>query len=299
MGLILVIDFKQVMPPYRIERIGASNHVKMISKVFPAMQAAHPPPSTDPDVNAILAELCAAVHAILGAEFIGMYLYGSLALGDFDPRKSDIDFLVAIAGPLSAEHLASLQAMHRRLAAGKAKFKQELEGSYIPLAALRRYDPADTRHAHIDRGSGALQIEQHDTDWVVQRYSLREYGLALAGPDPRSLIDPISADELRDGVLGLMWWWELQLADPCRVAAGPYQAYTVLSMCRILYTLRHGTLASKPAAARWARLVLEPRWAGLIERALGWQPGEEMNRLDETLDFIRYTHAHTHQEGQA
>ncbi len=263
------------------------------------MPASYSPPSRDEDVNALLAELCPAVQAILGEQFTGMYLYGSLALGDFNPAKSDIDFLVATAAPLSAGHLAALQAMHRRVARLPNRFALELEGSYIPLPALRRYQPPDTHHPHIDRGSPELQIEQHDTDWVVQRYSLRACGLTLAGPDPRTLIDPISEDDLRAAVLGLMWWWELQLGDTHRVATSAYQAYTVLSMCRILYTLQHGGITSKPGAARWALQALEPAWASLIQRAAAWQPGQEMERLDQTLDFIRYTLARSKTESKA
>ncbi len=257
------------------------------------MKTCQSQPIADPEVNAVIAQLCSAVQEALGDQFVGMYLYGSLALGDFDPHKSDIDFLVATAAALTEAQLAGLQAMHLRLFAGTSKWAKELEGSYIPLPALRRYDPAVTRHPHIDRGSGSLQIEQHDTDWVVQRYSLREYGLTLAGPDIKSLIDPISPDELRQGVLGLMWWWQLQLDDPSRVAESAYQAYTVLSMCRILYTMRHGAILSKPAAARWALNTLDPQWAGLIKLALDWQPGQEMKRLAKTLEFIHYTLYHS------
>ena len=48
-------------------------------------------PTAYPDVNAVLAELSASVQTVLGHHFVGMYLYGSLALGDFNPRSSDID----------------------------------------------------------------------------------------------------------------------------------------------------------------------------------------------------------------
>jgi hypothetical protein len=41
-------------------------------------------PTPYPDVNAILNVLLAAVRAILGNQFVGFYLYGSLASGDFD-----------------------------------------------------------------------------------------------------------------------------------------------------------------------------------------------------------------------
>jgi hypothetical protein len=247
----------------------------------------HPTPY--PEVNAILLWLMLDVQAILSDQFTGMYLYGSLALGDFDPGKSDIDFLVVTTDELPDVLVAALAAMHARLAASSSKWAMELEGSYIPRRSLCRYYPNDTHHPHIDRGRGKLAIAQHDTDWVIQRYVLREHGVVVAGPDIRRMIDPISADELRQAVRDLLWWWELQLSDTSRVEESGYQAYAILSMCRILYTLEYGTVISKPAAARWAQGTLDERWRGLIERALTWQPGETMDRLGETLEFIRYT----------
>ena len=240
-------------------------------------------------VNDILLNLLAQVQVILGEQFVGMYLYGSLALGDFDPLRSDIDFLVVTRRALEEKDLLALQAMHRALGAADSKWALELEGSYIPLVSLRRYNPGDTHHPHIDRGSSGLAIEQHDTDWVVQRHTLRRCGVVLSGPPLESLIDPISPDELRQAVRGLLWWWELQLADTHRIQQSDYQAYAVLSMCRILYTLTCGDVLSKPAALRWALSNLEERWTSLIECAAAWQPGQSMNRLDETLAFIRFT----------
>jgi hypothetical protein len=123
-------------------------------------------PTAYPDVNLLLAELLAAARQALGEQLIGLYLYGSLAIGGFKPGRSDIDFLAVTAAELSPAELAALQGMHRRLAAGPSPWAGELEGSYIPAAALRRYDPRRTLHPHIDRGSNELRIEQHDTDWV-------------------------------------------------------------------------------------------------------------------------------------
>ena len=38
-----------------------------------------------PEVNSVLQELLLGARALLGHRFIGMYLDGSLAIGDFDP----------------------------------------------------------------------------------------------------------------------------------------------------------------------------------------------------------------------
>ncbi|HEX7976401.1 MAG TPA: aminoglycoside adenylyltransferase domain-containing protein [Anaerolineales bacterium] len=246
-------------------------------------------PTPYPDVNAILDQVLAGVQAILGDQFTGMVLYGSLALGDFDPLKSDIDFVVITSGELPGELLDELKTMHLQIASGSSKWAAELEGSYIPQQALRRYDPASAWHPHIDRGSGVLKVMQHHSDWIIQRYSLREYGVVLAGPDPKTLIDPIEPADLRQAVLDTRWWWEQQVQDTRQVASSGYQAYTILTMCRMLYTLEYGTIVSKPKAARWARQSLGGRWEVLIDRALDWQPGAPMDRLAETLDLIRFT----------
>ena len=113
--------------------------------------------------------------------------------------------------------------------------------------------------------------------------------MALVGLPPQTLIDPISPDALRQAVLDLLWWWELQLEDTSRVEQSGYQAYAILTMCRILYTMEHGAIVTKPAAARWVQEHLEERWGRLIGRALDWQPGKQLKCLEATLDFIRYT----------
>lgn len=261
------------------------------------MVAPIPEPTPYPDVNAALHELGAGVRAILGDQFVGTYLSGSLALGDFDARRSDIDVVVATEGEISADLFAALRAMHARFNAGGSPWATEVEAAYIPRDVLRRYDPARARHPHIQRGADeVLEMDDLATDWIIHRAILREHGVVVAGPEPRTLIDPVPPHEMRRAVVGLMAvWWGPMRDDPApleRHTIG-YQAYTVLTMCRILYTLDTGAVVSKPVAARWAREALGGRWDGLIARALAWRkeraerppPGD----IEETLDLIAYT----------
>jgi hypothetical protein len=79
------------------------------------------------------------------------------------------------------------------------------------------------------------------------------------------------------------------LDDPVRLREREYQAYAVLTMCRALYTVQHGTVVSKPDAVRWAQEFLGPQWAELVEEALAWPRGSQPDRLEETLALIRRT----------
>jgi hypothetical protein len=246
-------------------------------------------PTPYADVNALLQELLSAVQTVLGDHFLGMYIHGSLASGDFTPERSDIDFVVVTAGELPAEMLSALEAMHAGITASGSRWATRLEGSYIPQGALRRYDPTHAHHPAL-RADGTFDVDHHASDWVIQRHAIREQGVVVAGPPPQTLIDPVQPDELRQATLGILReWWSPQLNDPGRLRSSEYQAYAVLTMCRALYTLQHGTVVRKPAAARWAQAAVGERWAGLIERALAWRHDEQRDDLYETLDFIRYT----------
>jgi hypothetical protein len=74
-----------------------------------------------------------------------------------------------------------------------------------------------------------------------------------------------------------------------------YQAYAVLSMCRMVATLHTGEIVSKPAAARWARAGVARPHAKLINAAPAWQPGIVFGRLVETTTFLRFALAEAKQ----
>lgn len=242
-----------------------------------------------PDVNTLLARLLADIRSILGTHLVGLYLHGSLAYGDFNPRTSDVDFLIVTESPLPTETFSALKDMHARLFASGLAWSQKLEGAYIPKNDLRRHDPAHAPVAWLGV-DGHFALELLGSDWIIQRWILREKGIILAGPPLAPLIDPVSADDLREAVRGsLREWWSPPFPSPERFRSGEYQPYAILTMCRSLYVLEHGMVASKPAAARWAMETLGEPWAGLIEEAAEWREGMEFDRLEKTLEFICYT----------
>jgi predicted nucleotidyltransferase len=251
-------------------------------------------PTPHPDVNEILNLLFSNVKGVLQDQFVGIYLFGSLANGDFD-QHSDIDVLFVTKNEMSNDIFSSLQAMHARLSNVDSPWATQLEVSYIPQKALRRFDTADKLHPHLDRGSReSLHWMTHESDWIIQRHILRERGIILEGPAPQSLIDPISATDLQKAVVDVLPFWAGPiLEDPLQIGSRGYQSFVVLSLCRMLYTLQCGTIISKRAAADWAQDALSKQWTPLIARAwLGRQNAASDARpedVDGTLNLIRYT----------
>jgi len=153
-------------------------------------------------------------------------------------------------------------------------WRGHLEGSYVPADILRRWSttPRDPPGApprphdwadpglggapprayplvYLDHGARTLVRSEHDNTQVV-RWTLRERGVVLAGPDPRTLIDFVSAADLRAEVRPAM---DLALGlglEPMTMVA--WQAFWVGLYCRMLHTLATGVVHSKAAGAAWA-----------------------------------------------
>jgi len=229
-------------------------------------------PTSYPELNAVLAEFVAGVRAILDENFCGAYLQGSFAVGDAD-EHSDVDFIVVTHDEVSVEQQAALHAMHVRLYGLESHWAQHLEGSYVPKESLRQLDPVRRPYPYVDNGSTEVVLDNHCNTHVV-RWSLREYGVRLAGPEPKSLVDPVPAEGLREELVATL----REYADwaPAPTQAGGMsqwkQTSLVLSFCRILHTLASGRVASKRASGEWALEALDPEWTSLVQRALDDRP---------------------------
>src|SRR5690606_3837097 len=122
--------------------------------------------------------------------------------------------------------------------------------------------------------------------WLALCWVLRAHGLTLIGPPPHTLVGSIDAGAMRRTLARIVLMWQNDArTDPTWLewlGVRHHQAFVVLTLCRLLYTLETGAVTSKPAAAEWAMDALGDAWAGLIQRARegmfdnGATPAEEM-----------------------
>lgn len=171
---------------------------------------------------------------------VAVWAHGSLALGDFQPGRSDLD-LVAVTGErLNDAHLAGLQRVHETLIADVP-----LAGS-LHCAYMARTELADPGQAH------PTWAHREMFDRIVSPVSRRELtqgGLSLHGPAPAGLVPTVSDQELASYIRGDLrdFWYphterhELWLRE-IWVDLG------LLTLARASVTLRDGRLVSKREA---------------------------------------------------
>lgn len=233
------------------------------------------------EVDQIIAALCAGAGQILGGRLIGIYLYGSLVTGDFDPESSDIDLLVVTAEPIDARDFDVLDQLHQAIAAAHPRWVDRLEVAYLAAAVLRTYREQRSDIAVMSPGE-PFHLKDAGKDWLINWWVVRNQGVALIGPPPQALIAPIAHDEFTHAVRVQANDWRTWVAHS---QTRPAQAYAIITLCRALYAFTNGEQASKPQAARWAQGQL-PEWADLIERALRWRRDWRDVDVDHAANFL-------------
>jgi predicted nucleotidyltransferase len=242
------------------------------------------------EVTEILEQLLQGVQQELPNNVVGLYLRGSLAYGDFNADTSDLDILVVTERAINNAEFGRLFAFHQRLANLPNPYAKRIEIAYLDKAAVREFQPRQ-RYPTLEQGAGeSLKWAEHGRNWVLERWTVREYGRALSGPNPRTFIKPISPDEIRQAVcVRLKDWvaWAQDENDPDWQLPKSHKAYVIETMCRALYTLENGELASKPHAVLWALQNLSRPWRELVEQSQKWRTDNEVN-LSVNPDVRRF-----------
>jgi hypothetical protein len=245
------------------------------------------PPTPFREVNDFLSQLLASQKALLREQFVGLYLGGSLALRAFNLDRSDIDFVAVTFDQLPPEVILDLENLHAQLYATDSKWAKKLDGSYVPRETLRHWT---ANHPPCPFVEGDQFEVTNQGSAVIQRHIIREQGVTIVGPDPHDFIDPVSVDEMQGALRDMAeTWLRPELDNPSWVAQTRNQPFAILTMCRSLYILEHGDVASKAVAGRWAQKLLGPSWAEPIEWALKWPRGSETDHTIPTLNLIAYT----------
>lgn len=239
---------------------GAATAGRAIRSADDAVDMHHQQDMTHPPVP--IDDLVAGIRATLGEDLVGLYLYGSYLLGDFDPHASDLDLVAVLSRDVYDAHVARLGRLHDAFVRTHATWDNRLDIVYIGRDTLSGFRDGKGTFAVISPGE-SFHLQSGVGDWRQTWYLLRETSIPLVGPNARELVPPILRSEFVAAVLDDLPHLRAWSASH---GAGAV-AYGVLTVCRALQTVRTDAMPSKPAAAAWVRQQM-PEWAWLIDAAL-------------------------------
>ena len=237
-------------------------------------------PTPYDDVNNILEDVQRSLAGTLSGNLTGIYVYGSLIMGDFDIRVSDIDLLVVTRAHLEQAVVHGLRDLHAALVATYPSWNDRIECAYVPEAALKTFK-RQTSVIYVISPGEPLHAKRAGKDWLMNWYIVREYAWTLLGPDPRTIIEPVSLQEYRDCVRTYLRLFPARLAENHRRG---FQAYAIITACRGVYTVMAGEVASKQRGAEWAMATF-PEWQSFIASALRWRQDRPRNHDDDEVSY--------------
>lgn len=241
------------------------------------------------DINDVLLYLSNGIKNIAGKNLVGLYLFGSLTYGDFNPDSSDIDLVAIINQPLNHHEIESLKELHEQLGKLDQKWSDRLECSYMTVDMLRYILPPKEPRPYY--GGGIFYEEApYGNEWIINNYLLYEHGISLIGPDVKQLIKPIDIIEVQKACIrDLFQEWEPKITDFEWLDNSHYQSYLVMNLCRILYTVMCSATGTKKVSAEWAINKFGSPWSDLIRTAASWKYGKTMSLRNETIGFIKFS----------
>ncbi len=224
----------------------------------------------------------------------GVYLYGSIALGAFDEKKSDIDFIVLLKREMNEKEIEIIKDIHFQLS--KEELGSRMDGMYIQTKDLGKTNNLLQPYPYCSEGLvevGHWDIN-HVTWWV-----LKEHGIVLQGTAIQELNIPTEWEDVLETLKYNInhYWYEKAKEIPDSVPDEVVEAVTA-TICRILYSLEYQQIISKKEALRKGLSMLPNVWHPLIQegmriRTLEQSPSlfaTESSRAEACRDLILYAH---------
>jgi|GEM_PF-151284 len=230
-------------------------------------------------VRSQVVRLLRGLQRLLGEELVGLYLHGSLAMGCFNPDRSDVDLLAVVRSPLGPPARLELARLLLELS-GKPR---PMEISFLLEASLKAWRhplPYELHYSEdwrarfeqsmADPAWELLQAQERcDVDLAAHLTVLWHRGIRIAGPPIRALFPQVPREDYLDAILSDVRW----AADG--IVSMP--VYAVLNLCRVWRYLQEGAVCSKAEGGTWAcsSADLPADLKAVVERVLRLYRGEE------------------------
>lgn len=238
----------------------------------------------------ILDEIVNKSKIIFKENLIGIYLHGSLAMGCFNPDKSDIDLIIVIRNDITDSQ--KLQFMNHIVEQNKIAPSKGIELSIVKEEYCRKFlypTPFELHfsNAHlqwfIDNPTDYIhKMNGTDKDLAAHFTIIKNYGIVLQGEEINNVFADVPRKDYIDSI-----WGDIEGAKE-DISEEP--VYVILNLCRVAAFLQNNLIFSKKQGGEWALQNLSAQYNTLISNALQSYMFEneiELNNL-EAQEFADY-----------
>lgn len=238
----------------------------------------------------ILDEIVEKSKQILGEELIGIYLHGSLAMGCFNPDKSDIDLIVVIKDHIT--DIQKIQFMNCIVDVDKIAPSKGIELSIVKQRYCKYFiypTPFELHfsNAHLqwfmkNSEDYIRKMNGEDKDLAAHFKVIKSHGIVLYGAEINDIFGDVPRADYIDSI-----WNDIGEA---REDILEEPVYTILNLCRVEAFLKSDLVLSKKQGAEWAIKNLPSKYHTLISNAVKSYTGRENVDIDhrEGQEFADY-----------
>ncbi|NYS20678.1 hypothetical protein HFP43_28400 [Streptomyces sp. SJ1-7] len=192
------------------------------------------------EVRSLLTRFTSDIEAVV--PLVALWAHGSLALGDYQVERSDLDLVALVGTELTDGRQEELRAVHRRLI-DDVPLARTLHCAYLP-----RGDTSDAARAHP---AWAMDEWFERPVTPVSRRELALGAVVLRGPSPVDLLPGVSDRELTEFIGGELEDYWLPVTAEAKADLWLQDIWVDLGMltfARASVTLRSGRLITKREA---------------------------------------------------
>ncbi len=216
---------------------------------------------------------------VLAENFVGFYLHNSLALGGFNPARSDINIVVVTKQTIDIEIKRLLVSLLLRVSKMPCPVsihflaQQSIFPLQLPLPYDLYYNETMRDQAQQDVRNDTWthwNNSAYDTDLTIILTVLRLQGTTLAGEPPSKTLPAVPERAFRDALITKVQVSQREpLHDPISF---------VLNACRTLAYLQDHVMLSKDEGGVWGLASLPQQYHPLIQQLLALYRGEAPGR---------------------
>ena len=236
--------------------------------------------------------LVATFQDMLPSNLVGVYLHGSLAMGCFNPQRSDIDLLVVMHNGIAVE--TKRDVVQYLLTCSLSPCPIEI--SFLVQKDIHPFQhplPFDLHYSESwrERYTRALvdgtwwawnNEKKHDSDLAAHFTIMRARGICLDGKPILEVFPSVPPTNYIASIVG-----DFNDANAERQSM---PVYFTLNACRVLAYLREEYIYSKDEGGAWGLQTLPVELYGVVAQALEVYRGNLVDVLFDENTLTRFAH---------